>query len=495
MKAKHMYILATIISLILFPIMIFTSLPVIVDCLMGAVIILSYFLVYHFHDKGFKSAVLMINEISHQKNDISTRISNEVITHHPDMKTFYNNLNRYMDSTESDYLSTLDTVATTGKQGLFVTQSLMTTNDLVLKSNEIAQSINTVQKEMLIATENIAANTHTINEKSNTTVELTNEGRSIMEKARDLSDNIDNALKELNNEVNVLNDNAGQIAIGSAVINERADQTNLLALEAAIEAARAGEAGRGFAVVADEVRNLAEKTSNSTKQIGETVSDMQKSITTVTSRMDVITKMLLEQRSGIDSSFNNFQDIYNSSLDLNQSISEIMAASEEQNAVIHQIGSNLREMSEESNIMTGKISELFKMFNDMAMSLNTLETKYSGIKYNSKAGSFIAAKTAHIAFMRRMLVNNYMKNVIQLPNHINCAFGKFYYGDGMDLYRDDKDFRAIEPIHKRVHDLGNMIMENVDRQRYTDNNQLVIELKQNVDGLVGILDKLIDRYS
>ena len=495
MKAKHMYILATIISLILFPIMIFTSLPVIVDCLMGAVIILSYFLVYHFHDKGFKSAVLMINEISHKKNDISTRISNEVITHHPDMKTFYNNLNRYMDSTESDYLSTLDTVATTGKQGLFVTQSLMTTNDLVLKSNEIAQSINTVQKEMLIATENIVANTHTINEKSNTTVELTNEGRSIMEKARDLSDNIDNALKELNNEVNVLNDNAGQIAIVIAVINEISDQTNLLALNAAIEAARAGEAGRGFAVVADEVRNLAEKTSNSTKQIGETVSDMQKSITTVTSRMDVITKMLIEQRSGIDSSFNNFQDIYNSSLDLNQSISEIMAASEEQNAVIHQIGSNLREMSEESNIMTGKISELFKMFNDMAMSLNTLETKYSGIKYNSKAGSFIAAKTAHIAFMRRMLINNYMKNVIQLPNHINCAFGKFYYGDGMDLYGDDKDFRAIEPIHKRVHDLGNMIMENVDRQRYTDNNKLVIELKQNVDELVGILDKLIDRYS
>ena len=495
MKAKHIYILATIISLILFPLMIFLNLPVVVDCLMGAVIILAYFFVYHFHDKGFESAVDMIECISNQKNDISIRISDEMISHHPDMKNFYGNLNKYMNSTESDYLSTLDTVATTGKQGLFVTQSLMTTNDLVIKSNEIAQSINTVQGEMLIATENIANNTHTINEKSNTTVELTNEGRSIMEKARDLSDNIDGALKELNNEVNILNDNAGQIAIVIAVINEISDQTNLLALNAAIEAARAGEAGRGFAVVADEVRNLAEKTSNSTKQIGETVSDMQKSITTVTARMDTITKMLLEQRTGIDSSFNNFQDIYKSSLDLNQSISEIIAASEEQNAVIHQIGSSLKEMSEESNVMTEKISELFKMFNDMAISLNKLEIKYSGIKYNSRAGSFIAAKTAHVAFMRRMLVNNYMKNVIQLPNHINCAFGKFYYGDGMDLYGDDKDFRSIEPIHKRVHDLGNMIMDNVDNQRYTDNNQLVIELEQNVNKLVGILDMLIERYS
>ncbi|TAM85151.1 methyl-accepting chemotaxis protein [bacterium] len=71
-------------------------------------------------------------------------------------------------------------------------------------------------------------------------------------------------------EINQLTERIGAI---SEAVNGIAAQTNILALNAAVESARAGAAGRGFAVVAAEVRQLAQRTSESAREISVLATD------------------------------------------------------------------------------------------------------------------------------------------------------------------------------------------------------------------------------
>jgi methyl-accepting chemotaxis protein len=96
---------------------------------------------------------------------------------------------------------------------------------------------------------------------------------SASESLTQLTDHIEDASKHIDQ----LKTDSDQINAITDVINAIADQTNMLALNAAIEAARAGEHGRGFAVVADEVRTLAERTTKSTKQVRDIVTQIQHS--------------------------------------------------------------------------------------------------------------------------------------------------------------------------------------------------------------------------
>jgi methyl-accepting chemotaxis protein-1 (serine sensor receptor) len=120
-----------------------------------------------------------------------------------------------------------------------------------------------------------------------------------------------------------INSSSQKIVDIISVIDGIAFQTNILALNAAVEAARAGEQGRGFAVVASEVRNLAQRSAAAAKEIKVLITDSVENV---------------EQGNRLVSEAGStMQEVVNSVKRVTDIMSEITAASREQEIGIEQI--------------------------------------------------------------------------------------------------------------------------------------------------------------
>lgn len=130
------------------------------------------------------------------------------------------------------------------------------------------------------------------------------------------------------------------------VIRGIAEQTNLLALNAAIEAARAGDAGRGFAVVASEVRSLASSTHESTVEIQNLISSLQKGVTQSVEAMQLASEHAIDSVKIVEDSVQLQNNVTENLLTVTAMNVQIATAAEEQRAVTEEINHNIVNISQ-----------------------------------------------------------------------------------------------------------------------------------------------------
>lgn len=124
------------------------------------------------------------------------------------------------------------------------------------------------------------------------------------------------------------------------VITEISEQTNLLALNATIEAARAGEAGKGFAVVANEIKDLAKQTAAATQEIKGSISGVQ-------DRTEKTVRIIQSIASIID--------------DINERVTAIATAVEEQATANREVAENVAQASQAAQEIAGNVAETLQI--------------------------------------------------------------------------------------------------------------------------------------
>jgi methyl-accepting chemotaxis protein len=309
-------------------------------------------------------------------NDLSRRVLIKGKNEINDIGHSFNSMVESFQSLIKDVVASANAVSN-------LTEHLAHSASLVATSSrdqsEASANMAASMEEVNSSIEQVASNARDANKIAERAGESSNRGLLIVEEAATEMTKVADSVKDSAQHVQTLGEQSHQISSIVNVIKEIADQTNLLALNAAIEAARAGEQGRGFAVVADEVRKLAERTSQSTREISTMISSIQSGTETAVESMRdgsdrVKGGVELAQQAGA-----SMADIREGASHVLAAVAEITHALQEQNVATQHVVNNVERiaaMAEQNSTETDEIEKTTVSLKGLASKLDELVARF-----------------------------------------------------------------------------------------------------------------------
>lgn len=277
--------------------------------------------------------------------DLTLRFDTNDTSHEGAMGKLYAGFNKALEKVQNLLLTTHEAVVEAAQAGVIIAE----------KANDFSQGAQEQSQQAAIAAQSVDEMMRNINHtidyinaaavSSHHASENARKGVETVEHTANGINAIVTATKEMEHQIIRLTERIAKIDEIAGAIREIADLTNLLALNASIEAARAGEHGRGFAVVADEVKKLADRTSDATKEITETISGIHKEAKGANTVMAAARQSVSKGIEMTQTITYMFEEILNDALQVSDAMHDVQNQSRQQRTMSEQVNANVQNIT------------------------------------------------------------------------------------------------------------------------------------------------------
>ncbi|GGH12606.1 methyl-accepting chemotaxis protein [Paenibacillus segetis] len=226
----------------------------------------------------------------------------------------------------------------------------------------------------------IAQNAQNVSQAASTSSSASQQGSQSIKLTVEQMNTMEEKMLLLSNNVQELSSHSKEIQSILDIITGISAETHLLAINAAIEAAHAGEQGSGFAVVASSVRKLAERSTESARQIASLIDFTVDRMEQTSNTMDEAAREVAYGTGLVRS--------------VGHSLTEIESSAQYTSKAINDLSDTVRLLSTNSELMVQSLSEIVEVANgtvDNAQSMSAAsQEQLAGIQEVDASADFLA---------------------------------------------------------------------------------------------------------